>query len=179
MRKLPDDWTKALFADRKIVLIGRIDADAQELISAAIVTLNSTSRDPIKLYIDSNGGELDPELYLADLIRASNAPIHGIVTGVAYSAAFALLQACQVRKGLLHSNFMFHAPAGTTMRVDTDDLEDIINNMRLIHEEQIREYSKRSKLSEVEWRKWSKEEKKFRAPEALEHGIIDEIVSHI
>lgn len=179
MRKLPEDWVKTLFGDRKIVVAGKIDGEAQELVSSAILTLNVTSREPIKLYIDSTGGELEPELYLSDIIKASSAPVHGIVTGLAHSASFGLLQACQVRKALPHSKLMFHAPGGNNLRIDAEDFADRVKKMTEIHEEQIREYAKRSGRPEADWREWSKRERQFRAPEALEHGIIDEIVSQI
>ena len=56
--------------------------------------------------------------------------------------------------------------------------EDILF-FKQLHDEQIEVFSKRSGQSSKKWREWSKKEKRFTAKEALDLGMIDEIISPV
>ncbi|MFH0804347.1 MAG: ATP-dependent Clp protease proteolytic subunit [Candidatus Zambryskibacteria bacterium] len=180
MRNAPEEVIKALLQKRQILLIGKIDNDAQEIISGYIIYLNSLGSDPISLFIDSTGGFTDAEVGLVDVISISHAPVHGVVTRVAFSAAFGLLQACRVRKAYPHAMFMFHAPRIKEMVVDNEEkLNEDICFFRQLHDEQIESYSKRSGQPKESWIEWSRKEKRFTAQEALTLKMIDEIIQPV
>jgi ATP-dependent protease ClpP protease subunit len=180
MRNMPEEIAKALLQKRQILLIGKIDNDAQEIISGSIIYLNCLGSDPISLFIDSIGGFTDAEVGLVDAIGVSQAPVHGVVIRVAFSAAFGLLQACRVRKAYPHAMLMFHAPRLKEIVIDNEEkFSEDICFFRQLHDEQIEGYSKRSGQSKENWTEWSKKEKRFTAQEALALKIIDEIVQPV
>jgi ATP-dependent Clp protease, protease subunit len=180
MRKFPDKVIEALSQKRQILLMERIDGDAQQTVSALIIYLNSLSNEPITLFIDSSGGDTEAEMQLIDAISVSEAPICGVVTGDAFSAAFDILQACRIRKSYAHGKMLFHAPRLSGMPVDDEQkVAKEISDGRRLHEELLLFLSKRTGQSKEKWVKWSKKERKFTAPEALKLGIIDEIIQPV
>ncbi len=175
---LSSEMEKALLVKRQVMLVGKVDIEKQEHLCTSIIYLNAVDLAPVTLFIDSNGGSMFAESMLGDIIADSLAPIHAVVTGVAYSAAFAILQACHVRKAYPHTRFLFHAPTFyTDLRIDNEEkVEKSLQQLRKHHAEQVSHIARRSGQSESEWREWSKSERRFEATEALDLGIIDEII---
>ena len=65
-------------------------------------------REPIKLYINSNGGALSGALKIIDAIKLSKTPVHTINTGMAYSAGFFIFITGEERYAYPNSSFLFH-----------------------------------------------------------------------
>ena len=65
-------------------------------------------RKPIRLYINSPGGDLTIYETVKDVIEMSKTPIIGIVLGMAYSAAALLLLSCHERYMLKSSKILLH-----------------------------------------------------------------------
>lgn len=65
-------------------------------------------RDPIKLYINSCGGDVYDAWGLIDIILNSKTPIYTYCTGYAMSAAFNIFLAGHKRYCYKHSTFMCH-----------------------------------------------------------------------
>jgi ATP-dependent Clp protease, protease subunit len=166
---------KALFGKRQIMFSGSLYGEMQAYICASIVYLNALDeKTPMTLFIDSRGGQLELEQMCMDVIAASKVPVHGVVIGECFSAAFSVLQACHKRLAYPHARLRFHAPE-IKWQVDNDP-EAEIAKLRVVHDEQVQLFAKRSKQPEAAWRAWAKEARTFLAPEALSLGIIDEIV---
>lgn len=181
MRDLPQEVIRALMQKRQILFVGDVDNEAQEKISASILYLNSLSDEPITLFIDSMGGKTNAGLWMADAVSVSQAPVCGVVIGVAYSMAFNLLQACQIRKAYPHAELLVHGICARELVVvdDEEKFEREVNWARRHHEEMMLYYSRRSGQPLEMWKDWSKKEKKFSAREALELVIIDEIIQPV
>jgi ATP-dependent protease ClpP protease subunit len=98
---------------QRMIFVGEnyLDSQGGSMIMTQIKALNikSTQR-PIKLLINSPGGDADALRTVLNAIKASIAPIDGIVVGRAYSAAALMLQACRTRYALPFSVFMVHDP---------------------------------------------------------------------
>lgn len=169
---------KALLKKRQLLVIQVIDVAAQEYLAASILYLNAlSSSKPITIFIDSAGGKLDSELLSMDVIGNSRAPVHGIVTGVAYSAAFGVFQSCHVRKAYPHAQLRFHAPVLNGVNSgDKPVLDREIKQLQRIHTEQIKMFSMRSGQSQQQWRAWADAEHTFSAPEALRFRLLDSII---
>ena len=69
-------------------------------------------RKPIRLYINSPGGDLTIYETVKDVIEMSKTPIIGIVLGMAYSAAALLLLSCHERYMLKSSKLLLHCGSG-------------------------------------------------------------------
>jgi ATP-dependent Clp protease protease subunit len=175
MTYMTEEMHAALFEKRAMYLIGDVEEECASRLIGAIKALNALSEDPITLYIDSAGGDSVADFWLMDAIGSSKAQIIGEVTTVAKSAAFEVLQACHLRRAHEHASLLFHAPA-PELRIDSPTLQEDIKQNRADFEEVLKVFVARSKASEEQWRTWSREEHEFTAAEALEFGIIDEVL---
>jgi ATP-dependent protease ClpP protease subunit len=156
---------------RQIPLVGmEINGGAQDLVTSAILYLNTLGVDPIVLLIDSTGGAIAIGNIIVDAIRMSAAPIHGTVVGFAHSTAFWILQNCHRRIGLPASRMMYHGTALNGNRVD-----EIGFIAKAEHQKALEFLAQRTKQPLSVWRKWSRQERIFVGQEAVRFGILDEI----
>lgn len=165
-------------ASKRILLInGRIGGEDQVLLCLGIKLCNVQSEvEPIALHIDSHGGDTTLSGYISDAIKFSKAPVHGIVTGQACSAAFRILLACDRRMMYPNARVMFHGPR-TDYRIDRSDFSAFYKlNLEGMASFQ-RKLAKMSGKPLSRIKKWSREEYEFTAEEALELNFIDEILT--
>ena len=163
--------------ERTLILSGACTGDAQQEICAAIIRLNLISDKEIRLYIDSEGGGVSAAIHIYDTVKLSRAPVRGIVIGRAVSAAFVALLACRYRAAFPHANLMYHAPTLASIRLDQPDFEDQLAMRRAFHEIMISELTQRGKVPRAQFEQWSREERYLTAQEALNAGMIDEIIT--
>lgn len=104
------------FKNRKIYVNGEInDEIAQKVIQKIQFyntvddnKYNSKNRQPIKLYINSDGGEIDAGFSIIDTIFLSKTPIYTINYGRAYSCSLYIFAAGNKRYAYPNSTFMLH-----------------------------------------------------------------------
>jgi ATP-dependent Clp protease protease subunit len=101
---------------RDVYLIGDIDKDSAKTVIERLRELANDSRKPIRLYINSAGGNVTDGLALHDAIRQlalEGFQIVIIVQGMAYSMGSIVLQAASpgCRLAFPHSWIMIHEPA--------------------------------------------------------------------
>ncbi len=100
--------------NRNIFLVGSIDSDLANNFLSQLMYLEE-SDEPVNVYINSPGGEVNAGLMIYDAIQASKLPINMICTGMAASMA-AIIFACG-QKGrryiFPHGKVMIHEPAIT------------------------------------------------------------------
>jgi ATP-dependent Clp protease protease subunit len=175
-KELETRFIKDLLEKRIIYLEGDIDGDSASKIGKGVVWLNVLGEQEIVLYIDSNGGYVSAGLDIYDIIRHSRAPVVGVVYRRANSMASVILQACQRRKAMRHSELALHDI--TTPPLTLADLEDQekLKNTRRAQEEIYQIINQRSGMAVEEVRKICKEGKKLSADEALGLGLIDEVI---
>ena len=97
---------------RRIFLNGTIDKDEANDIVAQLLYLQDESDEPIYLYINSNGGEVDAGLYIYDVLQSLTVPVYTYCTGIAASMAALLLAGGQPGRRFIlpHSKTMIHEP---------------------------------------------------------------------
>jgi len=143
---------------------------------AMLTALDSLSNEPIKLVINSPGGELDSALLLYDLLRTLKSP----VTTLGYfcaSAAVFLLGAGQKRYLMPHSKVMLHLPWGEG-RGDAKQW-DVIHREMAKYQEQVVSVlqecgAKRNReeiLEDIDREFW------LEPQEVIDYGLADEIVT--
>lgn len=107
------DLDAVLLDMRKVFLSGEISSESVDLVVKKLLFLESMDeREPVRLIINSPGGEVLAGLYLYDQLKGMKVPIDIYCTEIAASMAAIILAAG--RKGhrfiLKHSKVMIHEP---------------------------------------------------------------------
>lgn len=133
-------------------------------------------REPIKLYVDSNGGSLDDTFTIIDSIKMSKTPVWTICTGTAYSGGCFITMAGHKRFGYKHSSYLFHE--GSTQTGGTSSQFENYSKFYKAQLEKLKEITlSNTKLDEEWYKEHRKEDVWFSAEDAAESGLIDEIIS--
>ena len=131
-------------------------------------------RQPIKIYIDSNGGSLVDTFTMIDSISMSKTPVYTICTGSAYSGGFFTFIAGHKRFAYPLSSFLYHE--GSTGNAGDAGK---FRNFAAFYEKVLKQLKditiKYTKITEEEYEKHIKDDWWFTADEALKYGICDEI----
>lgn len=135
------------------------------------------TREPIKLYINSYGGNVRDMWGLIDVILNSKTPIYTYCTGYAMSAAFKIFLAGHKRYCYKHSAFMYHQMNCWREGKYQDLVEDRVEMDYL--NKTIEEYViERTKLTRDDIDSIGEKKKDFyiHANDALKYGIVNEIL---
>lgn len=137
--------------------------------------IDPKDRQPILLYVTSNGGEVDSGFELIDIIQNSKTPVHTINLGYQYSMGFLIglaghkRYATQNAKFLMHdgSNFVYNSGAKA---------QDQMEFQKKV-EERVKQYIlSRSKLTSEEYDSKLRVEWYLFASEAKDKGFVDYII---
>lgn len=169
----------SLLLKERIVFLGTpIDDQIANLIIAQLLFLEREDPEKeIHLYINSPGGMIYPGLAVYDTMQIIKAPISTICVGSTASLATILLAAGNKgrRYALPNSTVHMH-PAGGGIRGYAPDVEiqakEILRVQRRIHEL----LSKHTGQTVEQIAKDFDRDRFMESPEALEYGIIDEIL---
>ena len=173
------DIYSRLLEDR-IVFIGTpIDDGVANVVIAQLLFLESEDPEkPIHLYINSPGGDVTAGLAIYDTMNYINAPVATLCSGRAMSMGAVLLAGGEqgMRTALPHSSILIHQPLGG-VRGQASDIEiharEILRLRKLLTgilvEHSGQPFERVSSDCERDF---------FMTPEeALEYGLIDQIVS--
>jgi ATP-dependent Clp protease protease subunit len=136
------DIYSRLLRDRIVCLTGPIDEDTAGLVTAQLLFLEAEDPEkPVRLYIQSPGGDVYAGLGICDTIGLLRAPVSTVCTGLCASMASVIL-ACGApgqRFCLPHSTVMLHQPwvNGGGVRTASDlkiQAEETLRLRGLIHE---------------------------------------------
>jgi ATP-dependent Clp protease protease subunit len=135
--------------------------------------------DPIRVFIDSPGGDADAGYAIFDMIRFVKPPVWTIGMGLVASAA-AIIQLASPRErrvGLPNSHYLIHQPLSGIRGVATDieihareldKLREKIN--RLIADETLVPFEQVEKDTDRDY--W------MNADEAVKYGLIAKVITH-
>lgn len=137
--------------------------------------------DEIKIYINSNGGEVSALLPLIDIIDSIKKPVRTIVMGKAYSCG-ALLLICGhkgYREAYKNSDILIHEVASDRGYAKNSQIQHdakYIQRLNLLLAKIIKE---RTKMKDAEIKKYmeSNSDIFITAKDALKYGLIDKIIS--
>ena len=130
---------------------------------------------PIKLYINSCGGEVSSALIIVDLILKSKVPIYTIIEGEAASAATLISVVGHKRYITEHSHMLIHQIRGGIWG-KMNEFEDEMKNMKMYSEKLIKIYKKYSNLTEEKLTKILKKEREWNSKKCKKYGLVDEII---
>lgn len=139
---------------------------------------DAKKRKPIKLLFFSPGGDLDVNNTLIDTIKMSKTPVWGINMGRCASAAAFIFLSCHKRFMLPSGYFLFHQGSGAfsgTFQEVCAQLQDYQIAVNRLSDFMVT-YTKytQKEIEENICGEWY-----VRAQEALDKGVIDEIISSI
>ena len=172
------DIYSRLLKDRILFLGGEVTDDEANLIIAQLLFLEADDPDKdIFLYINSPGGSVSAGLAIYDTIRYLKCEVVTICVGLAASmGAFLLASGAKgKRKALPNSEIMIHQPSGGAYGQASDvkiHADHIIKTRRKLNE--ILAERTGQPLSVIE--EATERDNFLSAEEALEFGLIDEIV---
>lgn len=178
MNAVAMDVFSRLMMDRIIFLGTGVNDQVANIIQAQLLFLQSVdaSKD-IQIYINSPGGSVYAGLGIYDTMQFVKPDVATICTGIAASMAAVLLCAGEKgkRSALKHSRVMIHQPmSGTQGQVS--DMEIAVRETLKVKEELYNIISKHSGKSYEQVEKDSDRDYWMRSNEALEYGMIDEVL---
>jgi len=172
------DVFSRLMMDRIIFLGVPVDDDVANIITAQLLFLSSN--DPsadISLYLNTPGGQVSSGLAIYDTMQLVEPDVATICTGMAASMGSVLL--CAGAKGkraaLPHSRVLIHQPLGGAQG-QASDIEIAAREILKTKQELYRIISEHSGQSVKKITADADRDYWMTAPEALEYGMIDEIL---
>lgn len=163
---------------RTILISGEINKPLAERVVRQLFLLEDAGEDPVRVFIDSPGGDADAGYAVFDMLRFIKPPVFTVGMGLVASAgALVLLAAERTRRfGLPNSHYLIHQPSSGMRGVATDieiharEIERTRERInRLIAEETGQELSKIEKDTDRDY--W------MGAEEAKTYGLISRIVT--
>ncbi|HSV56991.1 MAG TPA: ATP-dependent Clp protease proteolytic subunit [Magnetospirillaceae bacterium] len=118
----PDPLAERFLKTRTILLSGVVDKETAAKVVSRLLLLESQSEDPVRILIDSPGGDVDAGYAIFDMARFVKTPVWMIGMGLVASAgALVLLAAPRERRiGLPNSHYLIHQPLSGLRGVATD-----------------------------------------------------------
>ncbi len=117
-----DELAQKMLKTRTVLLTGEINKELGEKIVKQLLLLEADSDEPIKLFIDSPGGDADAGYAIYDMIRFIKPEVYTIGMGLVASAGALVLLAAPKDKriGLPNSHYLIHQPLSGMKGVASD-----------------------------------------------------------
>lgn len=165
---------------RRIFLEGQITMESACEFADQVMLLCDQSDEPICVFINSPGGEVEAGLLIYDIIQSSPAPIRMYCRGMAYSMA-ALLFACgnHGRFMLPNSKLMLHEPLlGHGVQGSASSIKSIADGILTIREKLNGILAVHTGRTPEEIGEATAYDHFFTAEESIAFGLADEIVGY-
>lgn len=177
-KPLSDLAIEKLLKSRTIIISGEINQALAEKVTTQLLILEEMSNDPIKIFINSQGGHVESGDTIHDMIKFVKPKIIMIGTGWVASAGITIYLAAdkENRYSLPNTRYMIHQPLGgfngqaTDIGIEAKEILRVrkrINN--IISESTGQPIEKVNKDTDRNY--WLSSE------EALDYGIVNNIIS--
>ena len=172
------DNNETLLKTRSILISGEIDKKMAEKVVNQLLMLEAENDDPIKVFIDSPGGDVDSAYAIFDMIRFVRPKVTMIAMGLAASAGALIMLAGdkENRFGFPNSHYLIHQPlsgvrgVATEIEIHAREIEKTRQKINaLIAQETGKSLQRVEKDTDRDY--W------MSAEEALEYGLISKIIS--
>lgn len=173
------DIYSRLLKDRIIILSGEIDDTMSNSIVAQLLYLDSINHNDISLYINSPGGSITAGMAIYDTMNFINSKVSTICIGMAASMAAFLLSSGEKGKRycLANAEVMIHQPLGgaqgqaTEIKIAAERILKLKGKLnKILSENTGQDLEKIENDTERDYF--------MNSNEALEYGIIDEILGN-
>lgn len=175
---ITQDLSSKLFEERIIFLFHEITDDLAASIIAQMIFLDSISQEDITLYINSPGGSVSAGLAIYDTMNFIKSDVRTICIGMAASMASVLLAGGTKgkRAALCNSDVLIHQPLSGVSGQATDILI-VSNRIQNIRKRVNKILAKSTGKMEKTIEKDTERDYYLSSKEALEYGIIDEVIA--
>jgi ATP-dependent Clp protease, protease subunit len=173
------DVFSRLMADRIIFMGTGVDDNIANIVVAQLLFLESAdAKKDILMYINSPGGSVYAGLGIYDTMQYVRPDVATVCTSLAASMGAVLLAggAAGKRAALPHARVMIHQPSGGAQGQSTD-IEITAREIVKLRDELYEILAKHTGRTKEQIEKDSDRDKWFRAPEAKEYGMIDEVLT--
>jgi len=174
-----DPLATRMLKTRTILLSGEINKELAEKTIRQLLLLEDMNNEPIRVFIDSPGGDADAGYAIFDMIRFIKPQVWTIGMGLVASAA-AIIQLAspkERRVGLPNSHYLIHQPLSGIRGVATDieihakELEKLRGKInQLIAQETGNQVSQVEKDTDRDY--W------MNAEEAVNYGLISRVITN-
>lgn len=171
--------TKLLETNRCIFLEGEINQEsALEFVKQLMILVAADSTKPVKVLVNSPGGEINAGMLIYDAIHSSIVPVQMYCLGRAYSmGALLFLSGENGRYMLKNSELMLHEPLiGGKVGGNTTSIKELSDSLIKTRDKLNKIISKYSGKTIEEVEKATDHDHFYTAEESLEFGLCDEIV---
>lgn len=172
------DLSEKMMDTRTIILSGEVDKELAEKVVTQLLLLEAAGDEPIKIFIDSPGGDVDAGYAIFDMIRFVKPDVYAIGMGLVASAGALILLAAKEdhRLGFPNSHYLIHQPlsgirgVATEIEIHAKELEKLrIKLNLLISKETGQDIAKVEKDTDRDF--W------MNADESVDYGLISKIIS--
>ncbi len=146
-----------------------------EFKSNIFVSQYKMSPPPINLHIQSEGGSLYHALYIIDLIRELNTPVHTYIDGFAASAA-TLISVVGTKRYMTENSLMLIHQLSGSESGKYYELEDQMNNMDILMNIIRKIYLNYSTITPNYLEYLLQKDLWLESKTCLEYGLVDEII---
>lgn len=157
------------------VLLNKSITDLGKQLQIAKITFGLEETPHIKLYINSDGGEVFGALSTVDRISKSEVPVHSYVEGMVASAATLISVSCHKRYIRKNSIILIHQ-LRSWFGGTHENFKDEIHNLDVLSNIIKQIYLKKTKFTEQELTKMLKRDIYLSAEDAVKYGLADKII---
>jgi ATP-dependent Clp protease protease subunit len=173
------DIYSRLLKDRIVMLDTDVNEHTASLLVAQLLFLESQGNEDITMFINSPGGVVTAGMAIYDTMQFIKPDVSTVVMGQACSmgSLLATAGAAGKRKMLPNARHMIHQPSGgaggqaTDMEIQVEEILKMKKNLTQIYVD----HNSKGKTFE-QFRHDMERDKFMGAQEALEYGLIDEII---
>ena len=174
----PDAVSEKILKTRTILLSGEVNKELAEKVVKQLLILEAESDEPIKVFIDSPGGDVDAGYAIFDMIRFVKPDVYTVGMGLVASAGALILLAApkERRLGLPNSHYLIHQPlsgmrgVATEIEIHAKELEKTRNKLnQLIADETGQPLDRVEKDTDRDY--W------LNASDSVEYGLISKVIS--
>ncbi|WP_297992815.1 ATP-dependent Clp protease proteolytic subunit [uncultured Clostridium sp.] len=176
-KELPDLALEKLLKTRTIIISGEINQALAERVSAQLLILEEISNEPIKIFLNSQGGHVEAGDTIHDMIKFVKPRVIMIGTGWVASAGITIYLAAdkENRYSLPNTRYMIHQPLGgfngqaTDIGIEAKEILRVRKRINtIISEATGQPIEKVNKDTDRNY--W------LNSNEALEYGIVNKII---
>lgn len=136
-------------------------------------------RKPIRIIVDCPGGHLSVSETVSNIIKMSKTPIYGIALGYVASGASVIYLSCHKKFALPNSVFVLHKGGCSGVSGTYDEIVAFARDYEKQMETLIDFYITNTNYTEEEIEENIQTDWYIRTEEALEKGIVDELITNI
>jgi ATP-dependent Clp protease, protease subunit len=169
-----------LFASRTVLIFGEITQDLAERTCRDLLALAHTSREPIRVVVNSPGGHVESGDAIHDLLRFIEPEVQIIGSGWVASAGALIFAAAprERRIALPNTRFMLHEPSGG-VRGPASDVEIEVQQVLVMRDRLNRIFAAATGQSLERIVRDTARNHWLSATEAKDYGLVGRIVEHV